>query len=96
MIKCNVRVNLDPATVNDIIFVKMNMPVISQIDLRPIVWDFINKKQRRNRIKNFDLEKSMKQEYFKTFFPGVPYRRRKVRNSEESDWSDEESSIPLD
>jgi hypothetical protein len=96
MIKCNVRVNLDPATVNDIIFVKMNMPVTSQIDLRPIVWDFINKKERRNRIKNFDLEKSMKQEYFKTFFPGVPYRRRKVRNSEESDWSDEESSIPLD
>lgn len=97
MIKCSVRVSLNPSTVDDIIFVKMNMPPTSVIDLRPIVMDFIKSRERRNRKKDFDLMNViMKKEYFKTFFPGVPSRVRKSKCPVDSDWEVSSDEMEFD
>ena len=84
LIKCNVRISLNPSTVNDIIFVKMNMPVTSQIDLRPIVWSFIQKVSKR-KPKTFTPETTMKQQYFKAFFSAVPFQGTKTPQAKD-DW----------
>ena len=90
---------MDPKTVNDNIFVKMNMPVVSEIDLRPIVMDFIKKKERKSA-KEFDIDQVMKQEYFKTFFPNVSPRKRNTRKrTDHNDWeldSEEEKDEIVD
>ena len=60
----------------DILFVKLNMDPLTEIDLRGLAWEFIQDKKRRRRKRN--VEVSMKQEYFRGLFSQAKRRVRKV------------------
>ena len=67
LIKSDDRASLKRDTLNDYLIVKLNMPPLASIDLRPAVYNFLKDKDRSPQ-KHFNLSTVKKQEYYHGFF----------------------------
>ena len=67
---------LSHSTLNDILFIKLNMKCISLMDLRPIVYKRILRGCKPRKI--FDMAKTKAQEYYANMFLESFRRIRKI------------------
>lgn len=63
-LKTNLKCNLARQTISDYLYVYMNMPTLSEFDVRPAVLAWVNDKDRRCK----DAPKAVEQRWFKHVF----------------------------
>ena len=87
LIWANVRMCLSHSTLNDILFIKLNMKCISLMDLRPIVYKRILRGCKPRKI--FDMAKTKAQEYHANMFPESFRRTRKIPMPDDINFEEE-------
>ena len=81
-VKCNKRIGFGEESINDILFIKMNLPPLSTVDLRPVIGKFMTDVRRRTDTKNTEKPEkkgiTLKREFYQKFFPDCYKRNRRI------------------
>ena len=81
-IKCNKQISFGEESLNDILFIKINLPPLSTVDLRPVIGKFMTDVHRRTGTTKKEnpeaKEVTIQREFYNKFFPDSYKRYRKV------------------
>ena len=82
----NLRISLENESINDILAIKINGPVVSEVDLRPLVLQWLD----NGRDVGMDKE-HLRQRYYSGFFSQAKKKKGKVKTSTTTTWDLEEN-----
>jgi len=79
------RTRLSLQSLDDILQIRLNMPDVTMVDLRPVIREFVE----HSRDKDIDIKKHREQKQYIGFFPEAQPAKTKVKTSVGADFEDD-------